>query len=86
MSEHKGDSIQSVYLKLLETQEYADVLFQIGPEKEEVKAHKLFLVSRSLVFKAMLSECWQDLNNAATEGIEIPHTELDTLRSFLKVK
>ena len=82
MVETKVNSALSEHLKLLETGEYSDVTFAIGTAKEEVKAHKLFLVSRSPVFKAMLSECWHSSDSGL---IEIPDTDIDTFRSFLKV-
>ena len=83
MSETKGVSIQSVISGWLETGEYSDVSFDIGPERAEVKAHKIILASRSPVFKAMFSECWQ--GNDSSKGIEILDTDIDTFRSLLTV-
>ena len=56
-----------------------DVIFMVGNDKVEVKAHKLILLSRSPVFRAMFTGPLQEKGN-----IKIPDSTHKAFRTFLR--
>ena len=68
------------FSKVLLEQQFCDVTFLVGPSQEQIKAHKIFLIARSDVFRANFSEKWE-----TTDSIELPQFEPKAFRSFLKV-
>ena len=64
---------------MLQHQISCDVTFLVGAEREEVRAHKFMLISRSPVFYAML-----DGPLAEKAAIEIPDIDKDIFMTFLR--
>ena len=70
-------------LDSLDKNEFADVIFQVGPMGDEVYAHKLILCAGSSVFETMFNSRW----NAAEklQNVQLPDVEPVAFRLFLKV-
>ena len=69
------------HLILLNEEKDCDVTFLVGPSKERIPCHQLFLKARSPVFQAMFSGRW----NEGNKEIKIPDVDPVTFRAFLKV-
>ena len=68
------------FSKILHEEEFCDVNFLVGPSKEQIRAHRLFLMARSSMFRANFSGRWE-----SGEYIELPQFEPAAFKSFLKV-
>ncbi|XP_046340690.2 BTB/POZ domain-containing protein 6-like isoform X2 [Haliotis rufescens] len=74
-----GKSVTECNLRMLDTEDFSDVTFRVGSEKQMVRAHRYVLVSRSCVFHAMFCGPL-----AETEEVTIPDIEPDVFREFLR--
>ncbi|XP_071096866.1 BTB/POZ domain-containing protein 6-like [Haliotis cracherodii] len=66
-------------LHMLDTEDFSDVTFRVGAEKQVVRAHRYVLVSRSCVFEAMFCGPL-----AETGEVTIPDIEADIFKEFLR--
>ncbi|XP_046340688.2 BTB/POZ domain-containing protein 6-like isoform X1 [Haliotis rufescens] len=74
-----GKSVTECNLRMLDTEDFSDVTFRVGSEKQVVRAHRYVLVSRSCVFHAMFC------GPLAEKGeVTIPDIEADIFREFLR--
>ena len=74
-------SLTESNLHLLAEQKHCDVTFLVGPMRERILCHQLFLKARSPVFEAMFSDRW----NEGSKEIKIPDIDSMTFAAFLKV-
>ena len=72
---------QECFSKILEDEQFCDITFLLGPSKEQVKAHQSFLMARSAMLRANLSDEW----GAKDSIIELPQFDPPAFKSFLKV-
>ena len=68
------------FSKMLDDQQFCDVTFLVGPAAQEIKAHKLFLIARSEMFRAQFRGSWEN-----SDRIALPQFKPRAFRSFLKV-
>ncbi|XP_048244874.1 BTB/POZ domain-containing protein 2-like isoform X2 [Haliotis rufescens] len=66
-------------LRMVDTEDFSDVTFRVGAEKQVVRAHRYVLVSRSCVFEAMFCGPL-----AETGEVTIPDIEADIFKEFLR--
>ncbi|XP_071096823.1 BTB/POZ domain-containing protein 6-like [Haliotis cracherodii] len=74
-----GKTVTECNLRMLETEDFCDVTFRVGSEKQVVRAHRYVLVSRSCVFHAMFCGPL-----AETGEVTIPDIEADIFKEFLR--
>ncbi|XP_071096746.1 BTB/POZ domain-containing protein 6-like [Haliotis cracherodii] len=74
-----GKTVTECNLRMLDTEDFSDVIFRVGSEKQVVRAHRYVLVSRSCVFHAMFCG-----NLAEEKEVTIPDIEPDIFREFLR--
>ncbi|KAL5016781.1 hypothetical protein ScPMuIL_006370 [Solemya velum] len=75
-----GKSLMECTEFMLENEIACDVTFLTGEAKDEVRAHKFILISRSPVFSAMFCGAMAETE----ESIPIPHIHADTFRTMLR--
>ncbi|XP_048245649.1 BTB/POZ domain-containing protein 6-like [Haliotis rufescens] len=74
-----GKTVTECNLRMLDTEDFCDVTFLLGSEKQVVRAHRYVLVSRSCVFHAMLC------GPLAEKGeVTIPDIAADIFKEFLR--
>ncbi|XP_046566580.1 BTB/POZ domain-containing protein 6-like [Haliotis rubra] len=74
-----GRTVTQCNLRMLDTEDFSDVTFLVGSNKQEIRAHRYVLVSRSCVFHAMFC------GPLAEKGeVTIPDIEADIFREFLR--
>lgn len=71
-------------LESLDKNEFADVIFQVGPMGDEVLAHKLILCAGSPVFETMFCSRWNTAEKL--QSVQLPDVEPVAFRLFLKVR
>ncbi|XP_048245844.1 BTB/POZ domain-containing protein 6-like [Haliotis rufescens] len=72
-----GKTVTECNLRMLDTEDFCDVTFRLGSEKQVVRAHRYVLVSRSCVFHAMFC------GPLAEKGeVTIPDIEADIFKEF----
>ena len=75
-----GKSVTECNLHMLTSEDFCDVTFRVGPNKDVVRAHRYVLVSRSCVFHAMFC------GPLAEKGeVALPDIERDCFNDFLKL-
>ncbi|XP_048245042.1 BTB/POZ domain-containing protein 6-like isoform X1 [Haliotis rufescens] len=74
-----GKTVTECNLHMLNTEDFCDVTFRVGSEKQVVRAHRYVLVSRSCVFHAMFCGPL-----AETGEVTIPDIEADIFKEFLR--
>ncbi|XP_048245038.1 BTB/POZ domain-containing protein 6-like isoform X1 [Haliotis rufescens] len=74
-----GKTVAECNLRMLNTEDFCDVTFRVGLEKQVVRAHRYVLVSRSCVFHAMFCGPL-----AETGEVTIPDIESDIFKEFLR--
>ncbi|XP_048245283.1 BTB/POZ domain-containing protein 6-like isoform X1 [Haliotis rufescens] len=74
-----GNTVTECNLRMLDTEDFCDVTFLLGSEKQVVRAHRYVLVSRSCVFHAMFC------GPLAEKGeVTIPEIAADIFKEFLR--
>ena len=68
------------FSKILHDERFCDVTFLVGPSKEVIRAHKIFLKARSAMLRENFSDKWDD-----KDTIELPQFDPKAFKSFLKV-
>ncbi|XP_048245796.1 BTB/POZ domain-containing protein 6-like [Haliotis rufescens] len=74
-----GKTVTECNLRMLDTEDFCDVTFRVGSEKQVVRAHRYVLVSRSCVFHAMFCGPL-----AETREVTITDIEADIFKEFLR--
>ena len=79
-SQSEFSTIQETNRNLLATGKLSDVTFVVGSEHHQINAHKLILMSRSIVFEAMF-ERWNPENST----VGVSDTTFEAFKYFLLV-
>ncbi|KAL5016532.1 hypothetical protein ScPMuIL_006121 [Solemya velum] len=75
-----GKSLMECTEFMLENEIACDVTFLVGEAKDEVRAHKFILISRSPVFSAMFCGAMAETE----ESISVPDIHADIFRTMLR--